>query len=259
MRFRAAFLLFLSVFLTGCSTQFNSDKETNRLKFSVQHANTIPIKDSVEPLAVSDMLPGDILLSSATGLNSWGIRLFSISGVSHASIYLGYGEVAESVGSGVRLITLDRAIRDSNNMVVLRQTGITSLHAERLREFSVLNDGRKYNYKGIVMIAPWMITKRVCELPLIGETIRNFCLKTLAKVQLGDDIDQTNGFFCSQFVLDAYKYAGIPLFEGNSSWITPADILHMRTGDVPTFIPTQRLAYVGHLKSWSFSSAIRKQ
>lgn len=256
---RVAFLLLFSVFLTGCSTQFKSDEETNRLKFSVQQANTIPIKDSVEPLAVSDMLPGDILLSSATGLNSWGIRLFSISGVSHASIYLGYGEVAESVGSGVRVVTLGQAIKDSNNMVVLRQTGLTSLHAEKLREFSVRNNGSKYNYKGIVMIAPWMITKRVCELPLIGETIRNFCLKTLAKVQLGDDIDQANGFFCSQFVLDAYRYAGIPLFDGNSSWVTPADILHMRTGDVPTFMPTQRLVYVGHLKSWSFSGAIRKQ
>ncbi len=88
-----------------------------------------------------------------------GIRLFSISGVSHASIYLGLGEVAESVGSGVRIITLDQAVRDSNNMVVLRQTGLTSLHAEKLREFSVQNNGNKYNYKGIVMIAPWMITK----------------------------------------------------------------------------------------------------
>ncbi len=57
--------------LSGCSTQFKSDEETNRLNFNIQHANTIPIKDSVEPLAVSDMLPGDILLSSATGLNSW--------------------------------------------------------------------------------------------------------------------------------------------------------------------------------------------
>ncbi|HGN1932268.1 TPA: YaeF family permuted papain-like enzyme [Providencia rettgeri] len=253
-------LLFLFCFsLSGCSTQFKSDEETNRLKFNIQHANTVPIEDSVEPLAVSDMLPGDILLSSATGLNSWGIRLFSIRGVSHASIYLGLGEVAESVGSGVRIITLDQAVKDSNNMVVLRQAGLTSLHAEKLREFSVQNNGNKYNYKGIVMIAPWMITKRVCELPLIGETIRNFCLKTLAKVQLGDNVDQANGFFCSQFVLDAYKYAGIPLFEGNSSWITPADILHMRTGDVPTFMPTQRLAYVGHLKSWSFSSAIRRK
>lgn len=246
-------------FLSGCSTQLKSDEETNRLKFSIQHANTVPIKDTVEPLAVSDMLPGDILLSSATGLNSWGIRLFSISGVSHASIYLGLGEVAESVGSGVRIITLQQAVKDSNNMVVLRQAGLTSLHANKLREFSVRNNGNKYNYKGIVMIAPWMITKRVCELPLIGETVRNFCLRTLATVQLGDDIDQANGFFCSQFVLDAYKYAGIPLFEGNSSWITPADILHMRTDDVPTFMPTQRLVYVGHLKSWSFSSAIRKQ
>ncbi|MGJ3352293.1 MAG: YaeF family permuted papain-like enzyme [Providencia sp.] len=259
MNFKIWLLYFGFFFLAGCSTQFKSDAETNRLKFSMQQANTIPIKDSVEVLSVSDMLPGDILLSSATGLNSWGIRLFSVSGVSHASIYLGLGEVAESVGSGVRIIPLDKAIGDSNNMVVLRQSGLTSLHADKLREFSVQNDGNKYNYKGIVMIAPWMLTKRICELPLIGETVRNFCLKALATVQLGDDIDQANGFFCSQFVLDAYKYAGMPLFEGNSSWITPADILHMRTGDVPTFEPTHRLTYVGHLKSWSFASAIRNK
>lgn len=136
--------------MTGCSTGFKKDEESNRLKFSIQQPNTIPIKESVEVLAVSDMLPGDILLSSATGLNSWGIRLFSISGVSHASIYLGAGEVAESVGSGVRIISLDQAIADSNNMVVLRQAGLTSIHADKLREFSMQNDGSKYNYKGIV-------------------------------------------------------------------------------------------------------------
>ncbi|BBG58708.1 Orthopoxvirus protein of uncharacterised function (DUF830) [Providencia rustigianii] len=246
------------IFINGCSTQFKTDEQSNQLKFTIQQANTIPIKDSVEPLTVADMLPGDILLSSATGMNSWGIRLFSVSGVSHASIYLGFGQVAESVGSGVRIIRLDQAINDSNNMVVLRHNHLTSFHAEKLREFSEQNDGGKYNMKGIVMIAPWMLTKRVCELPLVGQTIRNFCLRTLATVQLGDDIEQANGFFCSQFVLDAYKYAGVPLFEGNSSWITPADILHMRSGDVPTFVPTERLTYVGHLKNWSFSSAIRK-
>ncbi|ELX8378754.1 YaeF family permuted papain-like enzyme [Providencia vermicola] len=259
INFKYLFCYFCLIIVTGCSTGFKKDEESNRLKFSIQQPNTIPIKESVEVLAVSDMLPGDILLSSATGLNSWGIRLFSISGVSHASIYLGAGEVAESVGSGVRIISLDQAIADSNNMVVLRQAGLTSIHADKLREFSMQNDGSKYNYKGIVMIAPWMLTKRVCELPFIGQTIRNFCLKTLATVQLGDDVDQANGFFCSQFVLDAYKYAGLPLFEGNSAWITPADILHMRTGDVPTFVPTQRLSYVGHLKSWSFSSAISRK
>lgn len=250
-------MLFLCfIFINGCSTQFKADDESNKLKFSIQHANTIPIKDSVEALTVADMLPGDILLSSATGMNSWGIRLFSVSGVSHASIYLGFGQVAESVGSGVRIIPLDQAITDSNNMVVLRHNLLTSFHAEKLREFSVANDGGKYNMKGIVMIAPWMLTKRVCELPLIGQSIRSFCLKTLASVQLGGDIEQANGFFCSQFVLDAYKYAGVPLFEGNSSWITPADILHMRSGDVPTFMPTERLTYVGHLKNWSFGGAI---
>lgn len=259
MNFNCLIVFFCLITMTGCSTGFKTAEENNRLRFNIQQANTIPIEESVGVLAVSDMLPGDILLSSATGLNSWGIRLFSISGVSHASIYLGAGEVAESVGSGVRIIPLDQAITESNNMVVLRQAGFTSTHAQKLREFIALNDGEKYNFKGIVMIAPWMLTKRVCELPLIGQTVRDFCLKTLATVQLGDDVEQANGFFCSQFVLDAYKYSGLPLFEGNSSWITPADILHMRTGDVPTFVPTQRLTYIGHLKSWSFSNAIRKK
>ncbi|HGN0530804.1 TPA: YaeF family permuted papain-like enzyme [Providencia stuartii] len=254
--FKYLIFCFCVISVAGCSTGFRTDEESNRLKFSIQQANTIPIKESVEALSAADMLPGDILLSSATGINSWGIRLFSISGVSHASIYLGAGEVAESVGSGVRIITLDQAISDSNNMVVLRQEGLTSIHAHKLREFSMQNEGGKYNFKGIVMIAPWMVTKRVCELPFIDQTIRNFCLRTLATVQLGSDVDQANGFFCSQFVLDAYKYAGLPLFEGNSAWITPADILHMRTGDVPTFVPTHRLSYVGHLKSWSLSSAL---
>lgn len=77
-----------------------------------------------------------------------GYPSFSISGVSHASIYLGAGEVAESVGSGVRIITLDQAISDSNNMVVLRQEGLTSIHAHKLREFSMQNEGANITLKG---------------------------------------------------------------------------------------------------------------
>ncbi len=234
--------------LIGCSTQLKTNEDTQNLEFTVQKSSTAPMNQSSKVITISDLLPGDIILSSTTGITSWSIRLASLSNVSHVSIYLGDKEVAESIGSGTRIIPIQQAIDESNNMVVLRLFGLNSDHAKKLREFSERNNNSDYNYKGIIMLTPWMVTKRICEIPLAPETIRNTCLKTLAKVQLGKS--QTNGFFCSQFVLDAYNYAGIPLFDGDSSWITPADILHMRTNDVPTFKATQRLKYIGYLKFW---------
>lgn len=231
--------------LIGCSTQLKTNEDTQNLEFTVQKSSTAPVNQSSKVITISDLLPGDIILSSTTGITSWSIRLASLS---HVSIYLGNKEVAESIGSGTRIIPVQQAIDESNNMVVLRLSGLNSDHAKKLREFSERNNNSDYNYKGIIMLTPWMVTKRICEIPLSPETIRNTCLKTLAKVQLGKS--QTKGFFCSQFVLDAYNYAGIPLFDGDSSWITPADILHMRTNDVPTFKATQRLKYIGHLKLW---------
>lgn len=236
------------IFLMGCSTQLRTNEETQNLEFTIQQSSTTPINQSSKVITISDLLPGDIILSSTTGITSWSIRLASLSNVSHASIYLGDKVVAESIGSGTRIIPVQQAIDEANNMVVLRLSGLNSEHAKKLREFSESNNNSDYNYKGIIMLTPWMVTKRICEIPLAPETTRNTCLKTLAKVQLGKS--QTNGFFCSQFVLDAYNHAGIPLFDGDSSWTTPADILHMRTNDVPTFTATQRLKYIGHLKLW---------
>lgn len=62
-------------------------------------------------------------------------------------------------------------------MAVLRLSGLTSNHAKKLRKFSEDNNNSDYNYKGIIMLTPWMITKRICEIPLAPETIRNTCLK----------------------------------------------------------------------------------
>lgn len=47
-----------------------------------------------------DLQPGDILLSSSTGINSLGIRIFSLAPVSHAAIYLGEEQVAEATSTG---------------------------------------------------------------------------------------------------------------------------------------------------------------
>ena len=57
-----------------------------------------------------------------------------------------------------------------------------------------------------------------------------------------------NQFFCSQLVADAYKQAGLELTYADPRWLSPADLLHMREGDVPAFSPKKKLEYLGHLK-----------
>ncbi|MBW7982381.1 YaeF family permuted papain-like enzyme [Enterobacillus tribolii] len=251
-------ILAISFLLVGCSTQISTNKErTVPISLQLQHSSTA-LAESRQLLPVSELRPGDILLSSSRGINSLGIRLFSVAGVSHASVYLGDEQVAEAVGSGVRIIPLAQAVKESNNMLALRYPDLTEQQAAQIRDFSLQQQGRKYNYKGIVMIAPWMLTKRVCEIPLLGAKQRNFCLSTLAKIQLGDEQEQeqVQSFFCSQFVTEAYAQAGYPIVQGNSAWITPADLLHMREGDVSSFSPQERLSYVGHLKNWNLANNV---
>ena len=76
--------------------------------------------------------------------------------------------------------------------------------------------------------------------------MRNACLQGIAAIQLGTY--DNDGFFCSQLVLESYKQAGLPITDANPRWISPADILHMREGDVPSLKIHQPLSYVGHLK-----------
>jgi hypothetical protein len=65
-------------------------------------------------------------------------------------------------------------------------------------------------------------------------------------VHLG--LGRSDRFFCSQFVLEAYNRAGLPLTTADPRLLTPADLLHMREGDVPSVRSHQALVYVGHLK-----------
>jgi hypothetical protein len=69
----------------------------------------------------------------------------------------------------------------------------------------------------------------------------------VAAIQLG--IGRNDQFFCSQFVLEAYKTAGLPLTDADPRLISPGDLLHMREGDVPSVKIRQTLQYVGHLKA----------
>ena len=84
------------------------------------------------------------------------------------------------------------------------------------------------------------------ELPLVPGPVRDACVRGCTLVQLGGGRDGRS--FCSQFVLQAYARAGAPLTDADPSWLSPADMLHLREGDVATMAAARPLRYVGHLK-----------
>ena len=81
---------------------------------------------------------------------------------------------------------------------------------------------------------------------LLDPRALGFEIVCFAMVQLGGS--RNDQFFCSQFVLEAYNQAGLPVTTADPRWVSPADLLHMREGDVPSIPSTQPLRYVGHLK-----------
>jgi hypothetical protein len=67
-------------------------------------------------------------------------------------------------------------------------------------------------------------------------------------------------YFCSQLVVAAYDYAGLPLTKTPAEWVAPGDLLHMRADDIPSVIPIYPLQCVGHLRCetslWQLSCAL---
>ncbi len=250
----AFFTLGWLILLAGCATDVSLSGKIRAQKLTEFSFNGWALRQSpVRQTSPAWISSPAILLSSSTGINSLGIRIFSLAPVSHAAIYLGEEQVAEATSTGVNIVSLNEAIDHNTAVIAFRYPGLTPEHAAKLREFALDKEGSDYNFGGIVLIAPYMITKRICELPLFNATVRNHCLSLLATVQLGDggSLTEDQRFFCSQFVLEAYNYAGHPISDSNPVWITPADLLHMREGDSSSFRSNQPLSYIGHLKQRS--------
>jgi hypothetical protein len=189
---------------------------------------------------------GDIILSAASGINSAAIQLLTLAPVSHACLYVGDLQVAEAVGEGVRLRAVARLVQEEATVVAFRHPGIRPEHVARMQAFVAETVGHKYNYVGVMLQAPFSIERRLCELPLMPPLVRDLCVRGIGAVQLG--LGPKDRFFCSQFVLEAYRRAGLPLTSASPRLLSPADLLHMREGDVPSVRSHQTLLYVGHLK-----------
>ena len=241
--------------LAGCATRFydEQDPEAARPRLQVQNPTLSPRKGDVIEAQAGDLQPGDIILSAANGATSLGIRLMTLAPVSHASLYVGGAEIAEAVGEGIRRRPMERFLDEEATAVAFRHPGVQEEHVQRMQAFVGETVGKKYNLMGVMLQAPFAINRKLCELPLTPALVRDFCLQGLGAFHLG--LGRRDIFFCSQFVLEAYRRAGLPLTEADPRLLSPADLLHMREGDVPSVRSHQALVYVGHLKYQPLAAA----
>lgn len=250
-------LLMLALLLGGCATEWRSHaidaddthadhaRRPSALRLHAVQGSTQP-KEGFAPITETDLLPGDILFSAERTLLSTSIRLFNHAPVSHAFLYLGDGQIAEAVGTGVQIRPLADALRKTNLAVAFRRPGLLGADVEKIRAFARRTQGSRYNRLGIAKQAPYSISRHACELPVIPRAVRHLCLNALAAVQITPFSSQR--YFCSQFVIEAFNQAGKPLTNKPPEWLNPNDILRMREGDVPAATPIARLSYIGHLQ-----------
>ena len=246
-RFAAALVLAVLLGVAGCATRVDPVAMTQgQPPIQIQQRLLLNPANGGRQIGLADLMPGDIILSNTAGWVSAGIRALTMAPVSHAALYLGDDQIAEAVASGVRIRPGAAFMADESTVVAFRHPGLRADHAAALRRFAWSQDGKGYNTLGVVLQAPFTLQRRYCEVPLVPGLVRDFCLQGLAAVQLG--AARNDRFFCSQFVLEAFRQAQLPLTAADPLLFSPADLLTMREGDVPSVSITQALQYVGHLK-----------
>jgi hypothetical protein len=233
--------------LAACATGIGTDPTSGKSTLQAQNRLLLTPANGGQRITTAALQPGDIILSSTKGLTSMGIRLLTVSPVSHAALYLGNDDIAEAVGAGIRTRKMADFMDDESTIVAFRHPGVRAEHADTMRSFAQAQAGKKYNMLGIVLQAPFTLQRQYCELPLVPSLVRDACIRGLAAIQLG--VARNDRFFCSQFVLAAYQQAQLPLTNADPLLVSPADLLHMREGDVPSIRIEQTLQYVGHLKT----------
>jgi cell wall-associated NlpC family hydrolase len=238
--------LIAALTLSACATDVKLDPRDGKSNIAVQNKSLDP-SNGGELVMPKVLRTGDIILSAANGINSAGIRAITLSPVSHAALYVGNGQIIEAVGSGVRQRSIQDFIADEATIVAFRHPKMDGIEAALVQKFAEKHVGTKYNTAGIVLHAPFTLQRKFCELPIMPALVRDACIRGSAAITLGPV--PNDQFFCSQFVLEAYKAAGIPLTDSDPRLVTPGDLLHMRQGDVPSIKIHQALQYVGHLKA----------
>lgn len=247
-------LVTLVALVQGCATHLSIRPDTgspdpeNRSATAVLRfqRNSIAPADGIAFLAPDALRPGDILLTSAPTLKAAGIQLVTFAPVSHAAVYIGDGEIVEAVLSGVRARSLDETLQEESVVLVLRDPELSAEQARLIREYALNKSGTGFSLLGVTLQFPFSISRKVCEVPLVPPALRDACIRSVGVLNYAAASDRQ--LFCSQLVLQAYRHAGAAIADADPRLISPADILHMREGDVSSVRIRRQLRFVGHLK-----------
>ncbi len=245
----------LIALMQGCATQLHiaaesgpDDPQTASAHRVLRFQHSFIEPSSADALLMPDDLrPGDIILTSTQTLDSAGIQLLTFAPVSHAAIYIGDHQVVEAVvSSGVRIRRLDELLAEKAAVLAFRYLELNEEQARSIRVYALQQVGTQYNYLGVALHVPFALTRRLCELPLVPSVPRDACIRIIGAIHHLPTSERR--FFCSQLVLQAYRHARVPITNADPRLITPADILHMREGDVSSVRIKKRLHHLGHLK-----------
>ena len=245
---RAIAVAMLTVLLQACATRLElprTDSGSVNPPLRFQSSSVVPQAEE-GALTLDRLQPGDIVLTSASTLRSAGIRLMTWSSVSHAALYIGEGRIVEALGSGVHVRPLEELLLEESIAVVLRYPGLNPGQQLLITDYALEKTGTRFSFVGVTFQVPFSVTRRACELPLLPEAVRDACVRSVGLLNyLAASETQ---LFCSQLVMQAYQHAGVQVTDADPRLITPADILHMREGDVASVAVRQALRWVGHLK-----------
>jgi len=182
-------------------------------------------------LNIHDLKPADILLSTGSAAASVVIRSATISRYSHAALYVGHGQIVESIGSGVTLQSLQDAMSDDTLVSVYRRLQMSDEQGLQVTRYAKQQVGKQYDYFGAAGGGVTSLSGIV-----IGVFLSPIVVVTGLHADLYNRYNPEASFYCSELVAIAFEKASVPLGSGAAS-TTPRDISRSHV-----------LNYVGDLK-----------
>jgi hypothetical protein len=226
---------------TAGQQDFVEDLDLILAPSSRTQSEDIPLDPGVggRSIGQDSLQPGDIILSTTDGAISSVIRGTTGSPVSHASIYVGDGQLVESIGAGTLRHSLTTALDDDSLAVAYRHRDISSESAAQVVEFlnEQVGNNQGYDHWGIIRVAPGQLARTVCQ--LFSEQRREACLAQADRIRVGTDNE--NRFYCSELILAALQKAGLNITETDPSWSSPDQLIELYHNGL--------FEYVGHLKA----------
>jgi uncharacterized protein YycO len=181
-------------------------------------------------ISPSDLLPGDILLFRSLSQKAPAKQISAATGspYTHAAIYLGDGEIAESNPPRVRTRKLsDADFKDAQIGVLRSQLGFSDRRAAAIREFvgQLVAQNASYDFKGVLMFRG---NSKEFHERLLEQIAANY-----GKTRTTEEFLKQS-YFCSALVVACYIIAGV---IGNSAQVAyPPNVIS--PGDLhrdPTF------------------------